>query len=543
MVRARHAERLKRGPGAVLQDAEEARSGPAVVEVGAYERISDDQEDVETGDRGAGVERQREAIELLCASVSHERQTWQIKGHHVDNDISAFKDVVRPEFERLLADLEDGVIDGIVVYDLDRLARRPRDLERVIDVYDAASKAGRRLVFRTVHDAIDLSSPDGITLARVMVAFANKASRDTSRRVAAKHRATALTGRPVSGTRPFGWDWVRAEVRLADGRVLPKVTEPGRKGNQAVNEFEANVIRRAAEDLLAGVALNTIVKDLNKRQVKTSRGNAWSAATLKQMLLAPRLAGYRVHQGEILVDPKTTEFVRGQWDPILDEGVWTSLEELLLAEGRTGAERRSEAHREYFLSGLLRCSECQGPLHGNARSEKHFYYACKARGGGPKGEGGCGKISASGVAVDDVISQLLKARMRAATVEVATESAVWPREGELQARRAELRAKFTDYSELSGDAARMALAAVQAAQEDVDELLQERSDWLKNRLRAERQVEVGPDTWDGLPVRDRRQYARAELQAIYVLPSTRRGNRFDPSRLVPVWRELVQEPG
>lgn len=177
--------------------------------------------------------------------MSHERQTWQIKSHYVDNDISAFKDVVRPEFERLLADLEDGVIDGIVVYDLDRLARRPRDLERVIDVYDAALKAGRRLVFRTVHDAIDLSSPDGITLARVMVAFANKASRDTARRVADKHHATALTGRPVSGTRPFGWDWVRAQVTLADGRVLPEVTEPGRKGNQAINEFEANVIRRA----------------------------------------------------------------------------------------------------------------------------------------------------------------------------------------------------------------------------------------------------------------------------------------------------------
>lgn len=541
MVRARHADRLRRGAGAALQEADKARSGPAVVKVGAYERISDDQEDADTGDRGAGVKRQREAIEFLCASVSHERQTWRIERHHVDNDISAFKDVVRPGFEQLLADLEDGVIDGVVVYDLDRLARRPRDLERVIDIYDAGSKAGRRLVFRTVHDAIDLSSPDGITLARVMVAFANKASRDTSRRVAGKHRATALTGRPVSGTRPFGWDWVRTEVTLADGRVLPKVTEPGRKGNQIVNEFEADVIRRAADDLLGGVALNTIVRDLNERQVKTSRGNAWSAATLKQMLLAPRLAGYRVHQGEILVDPKTTEFVRGQWDPLLDEGVWAALEELLLAEGRAGAERRSEAHREYFLSGLLRCSECQGPLHGNARSEKHFYYACKTRGGGPKGEGGCGKISASGVAADEVVSQLLKARMRAATVEVAPESAVWSRESELEALKADLSAKFTDYSELSGDASRMALAALQVAQERVEELRQERSDWLRNRLRAERQVKVGPDIWDDLPVRDRRQYARAELQAIYVLPSTRRGNRFDPNRLVPVWRELGQE--
>jgi DNA invertase Pin-like site-specific DNA recombinase len=44
--------------------------------------------------------------------------------------------VVRPGFEQLLTDLASGLIDGICVWDSDRLARQPRDLERLIDLYE-----------------------------------------------------------------------------------------------------------------------------------------------------------------------------------------------------------------------------------------------------------------------------------------------------------------------------------------------------------------------------------------------------------------------
>ena len=97
--------------------------------------------------------------------------------------------VIRSDFERLLADLEAGTIQGIVVYDLDRLARKPTDLERIITIYDRAP-----LVFATVQGDIDLSTPDGRTMARVMVAFANKSSMDTARRMARKKLEKAMNG-------------------------------------------------------------------------------------------------------------------------------------------------------------------------------------------------------------------------------------------------------------------------------------------------------------------------------------------------------------
>ena len=244
---------------------------------------------------------------------------WTIHRHYADNDVSTYKDVVRPEFELLLQDLETGAVEGILVYDLDRLARRPKDLERVIDIYDTAAKSGRKLFFATVHDKIDLSSPDGLTLARVMVAFANMASRDTARRVASKHKATALTGRPVGGTRPFGWEWTdeSAELTSKDGRVVPAGAR-----QHVVNEAEAKVISQAATDVLLGVSLATICRDLNERDIRTSWGNEWRPGPLRQLLESPRLAGYRVHQGTFLPNAEGTAFVRGLWDPILDEDTW-----------------------------------------------------------------------------------------------------------------------------------------------------------------------------------------------------------------------------
>jgi site-specific DNA recombinase len=181
-------------PLSVLEQLELARAGqPAeavpvargvlrVPRVGEYARISDDQEDEVTGEepgiggRGAGVRRQLRAITGRREGLGWERHDED----YSDNDLSAFKEnVIRPGFERLLADLESGVIDGVVCYDLDRLARRLDDLERLIRIYDRARVEGRPLVFASVQGAIDLGTDDGIVLARVIVSFANKASRGT----------------------------------------------------------------------------------------------------------------------------------------------------------------------------------------------------------------------------------------------------------------------------------------------------------------------------------------------------------------------------
>lgn len=188
----------------------------APTRIGLYVRISDDVEGL-----GQGVARQEQDGRALARG-----RGWTVARVYSDNDISDYKaNVIRPEFEALMSDLANDIVDGVVAYDLDRFARKPVDLERAIEIYDRRDG----LVFATVQGDIDLSTPDGRTMARVMVAFANKSSMDTSRRVKRKHLELAQKGVPVGGNRPFGY-------------TADKVT---------MEPQEARLIREAARDILA----------------------------------------------------------------------------------------------------------------------------------------------------------------------------------------------------------------------------------------------------------------------------------------------------
>ena len=69
-----------------------------------------------------------------------QRRLWRIADVYVD-DVSAYSGRRRPEYERMLGDLGAGRVDGAIVYHLNRLHRRPRELE---DFLDACARAGVR---------------------------------------------------------------------------------------------------------------------------------------------------------------------------------------------------------------------------------------------------------------------------------------------------------------------------------------------------------------------------------------------------------------
>src|SRR2546421_586994 len=87
--------------------------------------------DTKTSD-GLAIGRQLDDCERLATE-----RGWRIVERYVDQDVSAYKSRVRPAYQRLLADLRAGTIDGVIVYHLDRLHRLPRELEEFFDVCKA----------------------------------------------------------------------------------------------------------------------------------------------------------------------------------------------------------------------------------------------------------------------------------------------------------------------------------------------------------------------------------------------------------------------
>ena len=172
-----------------------------------YARISSD-----TEGKALGVARQLDDCRRLADQMG-----WSIGQEYVDNDLSAYSGKRRPAYQQMLADLADGLRDAVICYHVDRLTRRPVELEQFVATVDAA---GVRKV-RFVSGDMDLGTGDGLLIGRIMAAVAANESAAKSRRVSRKMDQIAAEGRPRGGSRrPFGYE---------DDRVTGRQEESGRR--------------------------------------------------------------------------------------------------------------------------------------------------------------------------------------------------------------------------------------------------------------------------------------------------------------------------
>jgi site-specific DNA recombinase len=506
----------------------------AGLRVGTYVRISDD-----TDGDAEGVGRQ----EKDTARFTTERGGTVTKVY-AENDTSAYAKrrvqrtdehgrtfhayrVLRPVYQQMLSDLRNGAIDAAVVYDIDRLARDPRDLEDAIEVVEHY----RRPILGTT-GGLDLLSDSGKAMARVMVAMANKASADTARRVRRKHQDNAERGIPVGGRRPFGWQ--------DDKRTL--------------HAEEVALVREAAERVLAGAPLSAIVTDWNSRGIRTTRGNAWTPKALGGVLRNPRVCGYSARNLEqpdgrtvlTVIRDSDGNPVQGVWEPILTVGEWEALCAALAPRTRRPG---GNVHR-YLLSGLLACGKCGQPMRGLPRQRAGgttYAYQCHSR-----SLGGCGGVSILGPQADELLTEALfrrdeKERPRAALV------ANWDRGDEL-----------AHVAQLVKDATAAWRGGVLPSEDYFPQVRELRDE--ERALRAERAAVVAEQAssaaaasrdlraeWDGYTLMQKRAALSRLLEAVVVKPLARteaerehesheRGEdvptrRGLPDRLSPVWRK------
>ena len=299
-----------------------------------YARISHDP----SGER-LGVQRQ----EAHCVEEA-KRRGWSIAQTYVDDDLSAFNPKKpRPEYQRLLRDIQFGARDGVIVWRLDRLHRQPRELEEFIVMCDK-----HQVALATVTGDVDLATSQGRLLARAWGAFAaHECDIRTERQVRANLE------RARGGT--MGGRW-RSYGYSADGRtVIPR---------------EAAVIREAAARMLRGESLRSICADCNHRRIPTARRTLWQGAALSRMLANPRLAGRSTYHGEVVG--------KGTWKAILTPGQSDRLQSGFA--DRVGITRDGP-RRCFLLTGVLRCGRCGGRMKGARDAFNTARYGCAPRPG------------------------------------------------------------------------------------------------------------------------------------------------------------------
>jgi site-specific DNA recombinase len=285
-----------------------------------------------------GVDRQeppcRELVQRLGGTV-YEPKPGEV---YVDNDLSAYDGKKRPAYEDLLDDAMAGIIKGIAAWHPDRLTRQPKENEALIDLVE---EHGIKLA-TVLTGQYDLSTADGRMTFRIQGAIARRESEHRAERLLAKFEELAQAGKPHGGERCFGYE----------------------KDGLTVNEAEASLILEARDRMFAGESTASILRDWKRRGVVGVRGNPLRGTAFKRILLRPRIAGLREHQGEVIGDAR--------WPAIISPKDRTQLQAILEAPERV----RGGRPREYLFSGLLECSKCHGRMVGTSKGKGLSMYAC-----------------------------------------------------------------------------------------------------------------------------------------------------------------------
>lgn len=282
---------------------------------------------------------------------------WEVVDVYPDKNKSAWQpNRKRPEWKRMLDDVESGRINGIITYHGDRLLRTHDDLLLLLRLARAkgvrlASPSGSR----------DLDSYDDQFILEIEASMAKRESANISRRRKAQYERWRRQGlvRPGGrGGRAFGFATDNATPYPADRCIVATRQEVS----------EADIIREIAGRILAGEGVYGIAKNLTARGWTTSTGGPLSQSFIRKMIVRPRYAG-------IMPDGES----KAAWEPVLDRETWERVR--LALDARAAFNPAPSNGRRWLLSGLAICGQqdCGLPLQrGNAAGVTRYSYTSYA---------------------------------------------------------------------------------------------------------------------------------------------------------------------
>jgi site-specific DNA recombinase len=452
------------------------------VRAAVYLRQSQDQEN-----NRLAITRQREDCYKLCA-----QRGWTAT-EFSDNNISASTRRPRPAYRRMLNEIGAGHFDAVVVWDLDRLYRQPRELEDFIDLADK-----HRLALATVTGDCDLSTDNGRLYARIKGAVAKAEGERKAARWKRSNEQKALAGQwTPPPNRCFGYN--------DDG--TPR-------------EPEASAIRAAVVDVLAGKSLRRISIDWNESGLLTTKGTKWNNPRVRRVLMNPRHAGLVVLRGQVVPG------VKGDWTPIIDEDMHNGLVATLSDESRRIA---TTFERKYQGSGVYYCGRCGGPMRAFSPTSGGRAYVCREK----------NHLVRRGEPLDNFVTAQVLERLSRPDAHVLLDNPEVDLP-ELQNRRAALVARKDELGTLYGrgviDGAQFERASVEVRAQlaEIDAQLAEAA---RTSPVAALLADVGKLTerWEQMSPAHRGQ-AIQELCTVTVLPCPKGQRRFDSKYVRVEWR-------
>ena len=274
------------------------------------------------------IDAQREAGQAFI--VSQRTEGWIPVVDDYDDGGFSGGNMDRPALKRLLADIDAGKVDIVVVYKIDRLTRNLADFAKMVELFDQHGVS-----FSAVTQQINSATSMGRLMLNVLLSFAQFEREVTSERIRDKFAASKAKGMWMGGTPPLGYD--------VSGRQL------------IINEAEAETVRHIWRRFVELRSTTLLCRELQRDGVKTK---SWTTRTglfrsgrpitkqnLYKALRNPVYIGMITHKGKAYP---------GLHAPIIDQALWDEVQAILaVSERQRAGDTLSRSRPPFLLKGLL----------------------------------------------------------------------------------------------------------------------------------------------------------------------------------------------
>ena len=340
---------------------------------------------------------QREEIEKYC----EQQENWELVEVYVDAGHSAWMDKakVRPEYLRLMEDVETDKFDIVVTHSIDRMSRSISNMFNTLDKLNEYD-----IEFVSVSESsFNFSGPSGRAMMAVVIAFAEVYSSTLSFHTKKGLRKRVSEGKPL-GKPPFGY-------QLCDDGCIEE------EGHDYchVDERKAAIVKEVFGRYASGVySMRRIADWVNEqgfttngyraaRQNEDVEGNRFTVGEISKILHNH----FYIGKLRLATDDDEFEFVDGVQQRIIDESLFDKVKERLDQNPTVNRPQGRSSSHGHLLYRLARCHECGGKVSATAQGTQktQTYYRWDERATGPT----CRFAGRSivGTAVDADIDRLL----------------------------------------------------------------------------------------------------------------------------------------
>ncbi len=329
------------------------------------------------------LDAQREACEAYIASQKPEG--WVLLDDRYDDGGVSGGTLDRPALKTLIADIEAGRIDVVVVYKIDRLSRSLTDFAKLVEVFDRHG-----VTFVSVTQSFNTTTSMGRLTLNILLSFAQFEREVTAERIRDKFAASRKKGMWMGGHPPLGYD-------VHDRKLV-------------INHAEAATVRMIFERFLSVGSATILARTLAAEGVTTKRGKPIDKGALYKLLDNRVYIGLAVHKGAAYP---------GEHEAIIGLDLWDKVHAIIRTSPRSRANH-GRARTPALLKGIVFGADGRAmtPAHTRKGDRLYRYYVAA---GVMKGEAPAGVVRrVSACEIETAVIDQVRGLMRAPEVIVAT---------------------------------------------------------------------------------------------------------------------------